>query len=52
VRVQDGHTRAVLAFGIVGGRIEAVFVISNPDKLRHLDGSRRGGAYGVVSPIS
>ncbi len=36
VRFEDGHARAVLAFGIVGGRIQAVFVISNPDKLRHL----------------
>jgi RNA polymerase sigma-70 factor (ECF subfamily) len=40
VRFQDGHAQAVLAFGIVGGRIEAVFVISNPDKLRHLNQPR------------
>lgn len=37
VRFQDGHAQSVLAFGIAGGRIAAVFVISNPDKLRHLD---------------
>jgi RNA polymerase sigma-70 factor (ECF subfamily) len=37
VRFQNGHAVAVLAFGVTGGRIEAVFVISNPDKLRHLD---------------
>lgn len=37
VRFQDGQAQAVLAFGIVGGRIQAVFVISNPDKLRHLN---------------
>jgi RNA polymerase sigma-70 factor (ECF subfamily) len=37
VRFQDGHAHAVLAFGIAGGRIQAVFVISNPDKLRHLN---------------
>ena len=36
VRFQDTAARAVLAFGLVGGRIAAVFVISNPDKLRHL----------------
>ncbi len=36
VRFHDGQALAVLAFGIVGGRIQAVFIISNPDKLRHL----------------
>lgn len=36
VRFEEGVARAVLAFGIVGGRIQSVFVISNPDKLRHL----------------
>jgi RNA polymerase sigma-70 factor, ECF subfamily len=36
VRFDGDHARAVLAFGIAGGRIQAVFVISNPDKLRHL----------------
>jgi RNA polymerase sigma-70 factor (ECF subfamily) len=40
VRFQDTAARAVLAFGLVGGRIAAVFVISNPDKLRHI---RRSG---------
>jgi RNA polymerase sigma-70 factor (ECF subfamily) len=38
VRFEGGQARAVLAFGIAGGRIQAVFVISNPDKLRHLHG--------------
>lgn len=47
VRFQDGHARAVLAFGIAGGRIEAVFVISNPDKLRHLN---RPGAMSSTQP--
>lgn len=37
VRFEDGHAQAVLAFGIAGGRIQAVFIISNPDKLRHLN---------------
>jgi RNA polymerase sigma-70 factor (ECF subfamily) len=37
VRFQSGRAVAVLAFGVTGGRIAAVFVISNPDKLRHLD---------------
>ena len=37
VRYQNGRALAVLAFGVTGGRIEAVFVISNPEKLRHLD---------------
>ncbi len=36
VRFENGLARAVLAFGAAGGRIEAVFVISNPAKLRHL----------------
>jgi RNA polymerase sigma-70 factor (ECF subfamily) len=39
VRFQEGQARAVLAFGIVGGRIDAVFVMSNPEKLRHLNRS-------------
>jgi RNA polymerase sigma-70 factor (ECF subfamily) len=37
VRFQDGRAQGVLAFGIAGGRIEALFSISNPDKLRPLD---------------
>jgi len=36
VRFENGHAKAVLAFGLAGGRIEAVFVMSNPEKLRHL----------------
>lgn len=36
VRFHGGHAQAVLAFGIAGGRIQAVFVMSNPNKLRHL----------------
>lgn len=40
VRYHDERALAVLAFGITGGRIAAVFVISNPDKLRHLDRPR------------
>jgi RNA polymerase sigma-70 factor (ECF subfamily) len=36
VRLENGHAKAVLAFGLSGGRIQQVFVISNPDKLRHL----------------
>ncbi len=36
VRFKDEHAHAVLAFGITGGKIQAVFIISNPDKLRHL----------------
>lgn len=37
VRFQDGRAEAVLAFGVVGDHIASVFVISNPEKLRHLD---------------
>jgi RNA polymerase sigma-70 factor, ECF subfamily len=37
VRFQDGQARGVLAFGIAGGRIQALFAIFNPDKLRHLN---------------
>lgn len=36
VRFQNGQARSVLAFGITQGRIQAVFIISNPKKLRHL----------------
>jgi RNA polymerase sigma-70 factor, ECF subfamily len=36
VRFEGDQAHAVLAFGIAGGRIQAVFVISNPEKLRHL----------------
>lgn len=41
VRYQDGRAHAVLAFGVTDGRIAAVFVISNPDKLRHLNPAPR-----------
>ena len=44
VRFQDGQAQSVLAFGITGGRIQAVFVISNPEKLRHLAGRRESPA--------
>jgi RNA polymerase sigma-70 factor (ECF subfamily) len=37
VRFRDGCAQGVLAFGIAAGRIQAVFVIGNPDKLRHLN---------------
>lgn len=36
VRFHDGRAQSVLAFGVVGERIAAVFVMSNPEKLRHL----------------
>jgi len=36
VRFEDGQAKAVVAFGVTAGRIESVFVISNPAKLRHL----------------
>jgi len=36
VRFQDGRAQSVLAFGLSDDRIHAVFIISNPDKLRHL----------------
>lgn len=36
VRYENGEAKAVLAFGTAEGKIHAVFVISNPDKLRHL----------------
>jgi len=37
VRFVDGRASGVLAFGIAGGRIQALFSITNPDKLRHLN---------------
>jgi RNA polymerase sigma-70 factor (ECF subfamily) len=40
VRYEGARAHAVLAFGLVGGRIASVFVISNPAKLRHLDQPR------------
>ena len=36
VRFQAGRAAAVMAFGIAQGRIDSVWIISNPDKLRHL----------------
>jgi hypothetical protein len=36
VRFEGGRARAVLAFTVAGSRIESVWVISNPEKLRHL----------------
>jgi RNA polymerase sigma-70 factor (ECF subfamily) len=36
VRFEEGRARAVLAFRVADGRIQSVFVISNPDKLGHL----------------
>jgi RNA polymerase sigma-70 factor (ECF subfamily) len=37
VRFEDGRAQGLLAFGIAGGRIQALFSITNPDKLRHLN---------------
>jgi RNA polymerase sigma-70 factor, ECF subfamily len=37
VRFQNGQAQSVLAFGIAEGRIQSVFIISNPEKLRHLN---------------
>ena len=36
VRFVNGRAEGVIAFGIAGGRIEALFSMTNPDKLRHL----------------
>ena len=36
VAFQDGRAKRVMAFGIHAGRIHALFVITNPDKIRHL----------------
>ena len=36
VVVEDGRVLRVMAFGIHDGLIQALFVITNPDKLRHL----------------
>lgn len=36
VRFLDGQAQGVLAVGITGGRIQSLFSITNPDKLRHL----------------
>ncbi|MBX3024041.1 RNA polymerase sigma-70 factor [bacterium] len=37
VRFQEGRAQGVLALGIAAGRIQALFSITNRDKLRHLD---------------
>lgn len=37
VSFEGGVVRRVMAFGIHGGRVHAIFVITNPDKLRHLN---------------
>lgn len=37
IRFRDGQAQSVMAFGLTGGRVASVFVISNPEKLRHLD---------------
>lgn len=47
VRFSGDRAQAILAFGVAGGRITAVFVISNPDKLRHL---RRSKVLPPVQP--
>lgn len=39
IRYREGQAQSVLALGIAGGRIRSVFIISNPDKLRHLNRS-------------
>jgi RNA polymerase sigma-70 factor (ECF subfamily) len=36
VHYEGDHAQRVMAFGIHDGRIHALFVITNPDKLRHL----------------
>ncbi len=50
VRFQDGRAQSVLAFGVAGGRIEAVFVISNPDKLRHLNPPQSKEVEPIAAP--
>jgi RNA polymerase sigma-70 factor (ECF subfamily) len=41
VRFHEGRAQAVIVFGVTGGRIQSVFIISSPEKLRHLH--RAGG---------
>lgn len=41
VRFAEGRAEAVLAFEVTAGLIQAVFVISNPAKLRHLHNETR-----------
>jgi RNA polymerase sigma-70 factor (ECF subfamily) len=36
VSVVGGRVQRVMAFGIYDGRIQALFIITNPDKLRHI----------------
>lgn len=58
VRFERGEPAAVLAFGVADGRIDAVFVITNPAKLRHLrrqkpshrDGNSRARRLRPASP--
>ena len=33
----DGHAARVMAFGIRDGRVHSLFIITNPEKLQHLD---------------
>lgn len=43
VRFREGRAQGVLAFGVAAGRIQALFSITNRDKLRHLDRPTAGG---------
>lgn len=36
VAFENGEAKRVMAFGILHGRIQTVFAITNPDKIRHL----------------
>jgi hypothetical protein len=38
--VSAGVRISVVSFGFAGGRIADIYVVSNPDKLRHLTVSR------------
>ncbi|MDB6078812.1 MAG: hypothetical protein JWO82_2559, partial [Akkermansiaceae bacterium] len=40
VAFEGTRAKRVMAFGILEGRIQSVFVITNPEKIRHLDRTR------------
>ena len=53
VLAADGSARSVLTVDVVGGRIAAVRIVRNPDKLRHVARSARTSvSRATASPSS
>lgn len=52
VRFHEGRAQAVLAFGIAGGRIQSVFIVSNPAKLGHLHRPNSAAPASALPPRS